>query len=280
MIGVLVIHGMGDQKENFLDEFKNGITHFYSSLGRDEITIEKIYWADVLAVEEKEILNRTSHESLSFQNFLRPFVVNYLADVIAYQKTFEKSDLNKKQKDKYGDRGIYFLIQQRISDAVKKLKDAYGENVPIVMIGHSLGSVMMLNYIHDMQKDTVVKIVRNWNYEDSLNLVGLVTMGSPLALWLLRFNEFGKAVKFPLQTTEQKYLESAKWYNFFDPEDILAYPLKKLNDTYIELTALEDIKIDVGNIFSSWTPLSHNGYFKSLEIMEFIARYLIKLSKL
>jgi len=281
MIAVLVIHGMGDQKDDFSEFFNEGIAHFYNSRGGNEkeLSIEKIYWADVLAAEEKEIIKRTAGETLSFRNYLRPFVVNYLADVIAYQKTFERKELEKKQNDEYGDRGIYYLIQERISNGIGKLKTSYGEGVPIIMVGHSLGSVMLLNYIHDMQKSEDDKIKRRWDYEDKFNLVGLITMGSPLALWLLRFNEFGRSIKFPLETTEEKFKDSAKWYNFFDPEDILAYPLKNLNKTYSELAPLTDIKIEVGTAISGMTPLSHNGYFKSTEIMEFIADYILKIQK-
>jgi hypothetical protein len=281
-IGILVIHGMGDQKREFYDGFAGGIKHFYNALGENENDLEfmPIWWASILSNEERQIIERTRQGNLNFINTLRPFVVNYLADVIAYQKTFEKKDYVEKNKGVYGDRGIYHIIQALISSSIKELKNKIGSEKPIIMIGHSLGSVMLLNYLHDVEKSESKKEERDWDYEDKFNLAGLITMGCPLALWLLRYKEFGKAIRFPLESTRPEFYQTAKWINYYDKDDILAYPLKELNDTYRALNCLEDIQVNAGSVMESWNPLSHNGYFRNFGIMEETANYLLKIRKI
>ena len=275
-IGVLVIHGMGDQPDDFHLGFKEGITDYYEG-DKSELNIQPIHWSYILNDSQRDILNKTEQYSLHYSKHLRPFVVNYLADVIAYQKTFEKSEFAEKTKGEYGDRGIYHLIQDLISSKIKIMKNEIGEDSPIVMVGHSLGSIMLLNYLHDTQKEESVKNSRKWNFEDKFNLVGLITMGSPLALWLLRYNNFGKAINFPLKTTLPQYHKVCRWKNYYDKDDILAYPLKCLNDTYGRLACLEDIEVNAGNILTEWNPLSHNGYFGEDVIRKEIAEYLFQI---
>lgn len=280
--GILVIHGMGDQQKESYKSFAAGISHFFSQMGGDseQLVFNPIWWASLLSNEERQILERTKQGELNFTATLRPFVVNYLADVIAYQKTFEKKDFAEKNAGEYGDRGIYHIVQSLISKSVKDLKAGIGESSPIVMIGHSLGSIMLLNYLHDAEKSKAKKNEREWDYEDKINLAGLFTMGSPLALWLLRYKEFGKAISFPLETTLPQFRVKTKWINYYDRDDILAYPFKGLNETYTRLECLQDVEVNAGNIFESWNPLSHNGYFKSTFIMEEIARYLHQLNRI
>lgn len=275
-IGILIIHGMGDQKKNFCDDFIEKIKEQYT--GKVSLVFEPIYWAKVLSKQERRILENTDIFNLNYTEHLRPFVVNYLADVIAYQKTFERKDFKKKNKGEFGDRGIYHIIQQLISGKISRLKTKIGECNPIVMIGHSLGSIMLLNYLHDVQKSDKDKIVRDWHYEDNFNLAGLITMGSPLALWLLRYKNFGKAIRFPLDSTGRDFRSKAKWINFYDKDDILAYPLKELNNSFQKLKSLEDREVNAGNILQKWNPASHNGYMNTRKVIEQISLFIDELS--
>ncbi len=72
--------------------------------------------------------------------------------------------------------------------------------------------------------------------------------------------------------------KKAKWFNIYDPDDILAYPLKNLNTSYKEIAYLEDKAIEVDGLLTGGTPLSHSGYFKTAEVIKLIAEFLIEIS--
>ena len=69
----------------------------------------------------------------------------------------------------------------------------------------------------------------------------------------------------------------AKWLNYYDPDDVLGYPLKVINRAYDDVVDL-DKAINVGGLFSSWNPLSHNKYWTDDDFTEpaaaFIATFL------
>ena len=64
--------------------------------------------------------------------------------------------------------------------------------------------------------------------------------------------------------------EKARWLNFYDPDDILGYPLKPISEGYAEVVT-RDIAINAGGVFSSWNPLSHNGYWTDNDLTKPVA---------
>ena len=65
---------------------------------------------------------------------------------------------------------------------------------------------------------------------------------------------------FPDGTTQDTIDRVCRWLNFYDPDDILGYPLKPLSPEYDDAVNA-DLPINVGAVFSSWNPLSHNKYW-------------------
>src|SRR4030095_13007870 len=139
---------------------------------------------------------------------------------------------------------------------------------------HSLGAVMLLNYVYDSQKNPNEKLKIGWSVPEIETLSGIITMGNPFALWSVRYKDFGKVIDFPGRAVNGKLKEVSKWYNYYDPEDILAYPLKNLNSSYKDLDKLEDVKVKMEGIINNITPLAHEGYFKSLDVSEKISSFL------
>ncbi|MGB5660030.1 MAG: hypothetical protein WBO54_11155 [Thermoanaerobaculia bacterium] len=64
-----------------------------------------------------------------------------------------------------------------------------------------------------------------------------------------------------------------KWLNFYDPGDILGYPLKPISEGYAEVVT-RDIAINAGGVFSSWNPLSHNGYWTDNDFTQPVAHFI------
>jgi hypothetical protein len=271
-IGIGIIHGMGEQSDNFVDEFRERIKGMYhdNTLGfsSDELYIKGILWAGILNDIQRELCQKVNYKNdLSFES-LRGFVINYLGDPIAYQKTREYKDL------KPGDRRLYFDIQELIANNVTSIIQNISPGVPVVLIGHSLGAVMLLNYVYDSQKDPADKEKIGWSVPEIEMLAGIITMGNPFALWSVRYMNFGRVIDFPGRMVTGKLKDAAKWYNFYDTEDILAYPLKNLNDSYKDLAQLEDVRVKMEGMVQDYTPLAHEGYFKSFDVAERISLFL------
>jgi hypothetical protein len=91
--------------------------------------------------------------------------------------------------------------------------------------------------------------------------------------------DYGKPIAFTSPDLEKHYPGlKGEWINFYDKDDVIAYPLKGLNTIYNE-RVVEDREVNVGNWFEAWNPLSHNGYWTSPQVYEPIAASLAKTWK-
>ncbi len=99
-------------------------------------------------------------------------------------------------------------------------------------------------------------------------LAGFYTFGSNISLVSLAFDPVesitfppvGLWNYFPAGTSLRDISRVAKWLNFYDPDDILGYPLKHLSASYGNAVS-EDRAINVGGPAVSWNPLSHGAYW-------------------
>ena len=145
------------------------------------------------------------------------------------------------------------------------------------MISHSLGSVIASNFFYDLQFSSrghrlVVDPEAPLERGELLTL--FYTLGTTLPLWSMRYRDFDRPIEVP--SVQLKHYHDrllGEWVNFYDKDDILAYPLKGINEEY-DRTVRNDISVNVGNWLTSWNPLSHSGYFYSKPILEYIASSL------
>ncbi len=142
-IGVSIIHGMGNQNRDFADKLIKEIKIMYRDIAEGEyksagIYFKPVYWAGVLNDEERKMWNNLNLDSLDFRDF-RKFIVNYLGDAIAYQKMYDL----KKAKIR-NDISVYYKVQTIISDSLKDIDSNTEKGSPLVLIGHSLGTVMLI----------------------------------------------------------------------------------------------------------------------------------------
>lgn len=194
---------------------------------------------------------------------LRWAVTYFLGDVIAYQ-TAEGSDVN------------YDAIHARIDDALANLARR-APDAPLCVIAHSLGTVIASDHFYDLQKQTHRK-ANSTALERGETLTWLYTLGSPLALWMVRYPQFDAPVTLPGRTGSAAAKRAAEWVNFYDPDDIVAYPLRDLNDQYRKAVDA-DQAVHVGPPLFGRTPVSHVGYLNSRKVMRPIARRLAQLTR-
>lgn len=176
-----------------------------------------------------------------------------------------------------------------MAESLKRLAEKAGETSPLCIIAHSLGTVIVCNYLHDLQKTKksfmaadVRSLTRDTLLERGETFASFYTFGSPVALWSLRYDDFGAPIAVPAPTLKTHHpslhTKKCEWINFHDPDDILAYPLRKLNEAYRKVV-IEDRAVNVGGWLSSWNPLSHTAYWTDRDVTRPIADGLARLWK-
>ena len=277
-LGVLIIHGIGSQDDKFanpmIEELEGRIS------GHALIRWQPVYWADLLSKRESKLLNKLFPEekrshwfddqsSLWFQ--LRKFVMNYIGDATAYRYIPISSSQTKKTNETY-DR-----IHDRVHNAIVKLRKRLGSaDKPVIVMAHSLGSVIMSDYLWDRQKKQDGDPYGNNKFERMETLAGLITFGSPIPLFTVGYNPV-RSITFPPDKLHDNLQVKAKWLNFYDAHDVFGWPLKPF---YKKDCASEDKQISVGSIFTRWNILCHSKYWTDNNFTEPVAKYISEILKL
>lgn len=189
-IAVIIIHGLGRQKQDFATSFVQLLSKTYSKVSGNpstHLSIEPVHWADIF--EEREVqLYQTlvSAKKLHYKQ-LRRFVIHYLADAVAYQPV-EYPAQN------------YEAVHGIISRALHRLSENTGYKVPLCVIAHSLGGVIASNYFYDLQmtsrKESMI-INPQSALERGETLTHFFTLGTTLPLWSMRYRNFNQPVIVP-----------------------------------------------------------------------------------
>lgn len=277
-IAIAVIHGAGSQGPDFADPIINKVTRkFQEFLPPENKSIENklnfksIFWANILAKKQRILWNSVmdDDEKLGFEE-IRKFIMNFGADAVAYQPGAHR-------------REMYNRVHQTMAHTLHDLAEACGDQAPLCIIGHSIGTVVTHNYLFDL-RDEKIADTKFWHsitpLEAGKTLTSLYMLGSPLALWSLRYQNY-QAIDFPGSDVASLYPQlKPKWANYYDNDDILAYPIRSLSSSHQDLAEqglLVDIPVNVGGIFSSWNPLSHLQYWTNDKITETIAEDLFEM---
>jgi hypothetical protein len=263
-VGVVIIHGMGSQKEDFAVEM---VKHLKAEVEKhrqnpDRIAFQAIWWAPILDDKERRLMTAMlSHTRLDWIQ-LRTFVLNNLADSVAYHKSYAIPDAQN-------ERPVYTQITQAVAMEMNELAQKVRPTSPLVVIAHSLGCHIMSNYIWDTQtrgSERKHVIDPGSPFENCETLTAIKTFGCNIPLFLLS-NENIEPIHFPGKNVGLAFpgqpagkIESvAQWTNFFDRDDVLGWPLAPLSPAYGKV--VKDVQVNVGNWFSSATPLSHDRYW-------------------
>lgn len=269
-LAIAVIHGMGSEDQFFSVELKHRITEEYvnEEEGRleDDLIFQEIYWGDLVKDQQQAFLKNANYKNdLTYMN-LRELFVDHLGAALAYRTS------------------MYDTIHQRVKENLGRLcahRRVDPENTPLVVVAHSFGSVIMSDYIYDMQKkqaETAKGSIDGISALEQFNtLAGVITFGTPMALYSLQQDSsFAKPINIVGSALPEKIQERVKWTNYYDKDDIIAYPLKGINETYNSLVE-GDYEINVGSAATSWNPACHNGYWEDKDFYKPVAAYFAEL---
>ncbi len=290
-LGVLIIHGIGNPQPDYADTFIKKVTAELTEDGKfakADIVWEAVYWSDVLATKENQYFESLKNAGSVDYLSLRKFIITYLADAVSYHS-------GNNSYNAYN--AIHNKVKEGIIRLCKKLKNP---DAPLVMLGHSLGSVILSNYIWDGQSRRQASVVRRQGElgEDTLNqsegrfysgqgrhkasgvrrqrdlksLTGIITFGSNIPLFAFAHDPI-EAITFPDPDLPENLKKMASWVNIYDPDDVLGYPLKLLSPSYAKAVT-EDVKMEIGNLLLSWTPLIHSYYWSDKKFIKYVGEYL------
>ncbi|HEX7481647.1 MAG TPA: hypothetical protein VF331_27830 [Polyangiales bacterium] len=157
---------------------------------------------------------------------------------------------------------------------------------PYSLVAHSLGSVIAFDFVFNLfvKQQLFAPVNTRFGNVDVADLRrrfrGLYTMGAPIGLFMLRKGELWKpgdpsrnggpafsTIKNPLSSPDHS------WLNFWDKQDVIAYPLEGLfatNAAYNAGRPLQDSEVSTG-----LEPISaHLGYWKCADVAAEIAHDL------
>jgi len=295
-VAVLFLHGIGRTDPGYSLEMQRDLVRAFASLVRDvpfnpssQIVFEEVNWSDALQGSEDELWSRMTEGApaagldepaggmdpaagahLRYAS-LRHFMVDFAADAIAYQPT-------------HSDRSAYDAVHLRVADSLRRLAKKAGPRAPLCVIAHSLGTVIASNYLYDLSKSkgsfldpSVRARIGPTAIERGRTLALLYTMGSPIALWSLRYPGFGVPLPFPPRALAGIHPAiEPRWVNVYDPDDVIGYPLRSLNPRYAAFVT-EDRPVEVGSWLTGWNPLSHTAYWSDRSLATSIGSDLARV---
>jgi len=242
----IVIHGIGDQHPGYSESLRTFLEIPKQSWG-------EVCWQPCFKDLEELGYKRVSKIPLMYES-LRKFAFKYYGDVVSY----DMSNIVG-----------YLCVHAKLDEEVRK---AQKSGKKIVIISHSLGTVIACGWLWDRLKETdpmeypLSRVYGSVGDYLRRNLHTLVTLGSPIALFSLKYPNFGKPPKLKDKT---------KWINIVGVNDLISYPLADLNPFY-KYRKIEDIFIKVG---TKWwrrlLPIGHVDYFDDPEVK----RMLISITR-
>lgn len=255
-ICIAIIHGIGRQDKTYADGFIKLISDgYYKKTKKQNLNFEAICWQGIIEPLETSLFHKLP--KLGWKR-VRNLFIGFAGDAICYQPSYHPTD----------NVSTYDQVNLCVDDCIKKLQKD-NPNSPLCIISHSLGTIVASNFIKEVHKNTF-KISALSKDMTNNNLELFYTIGSPLAIWSLRYDNGGNPLNIQ---------PPAKWYNIYSNNDVIGYPVKIINDNYTSIDNIFDVKINVGGWLTKWNPLSHNEYWSSKKIINHIVSNLIEVDK-
>ena len=188
-------------------------------------------------------------------------MIGYGGDVIAYQAP-PRHDVPAP----WTYRAVHGRIDRRLRALQTLLGAAAAAPVPLVAVAHSLGAVIFSDFVYDAQAGAGPAALRT---RYGLGLRALFTLGSPLALYALRYPHLGFDRPIALEG-------DARWVNALYRADVIAYPLAPAGPAYA--AAVADWTLPSRWWPWYWTPLAHLAYWNDRHLVGRVAAELARVA--
>jgi hypothetical protein len=233
------------------------------------VSFENINYSEIGHKEEEQALAAYLASASKYYDFLdktlefvgfekvRRLMITSISDAFLYKSDYWRD-----------------IIRNRV---VEKIAPYIHLDEPVTVIGHSLGSVVGFDVCYKNSTSNPDWIAANFKPTN------LVTFGSPIMLFSMDLDKDGtqkpryqpavdpKTQKLTSDTIP--YTEFLKedgiWYNFFDAQDLIAYPLEEF---FREKFTLKDVLVQTGTVPYK----AHMAYWENEVIAKMIAEQIYK----
>lgn len=277
-IGVIVIHGVGSQGGarpkatddlTFSEDMARRVRRKLAN-DADRIAWREVFWSDILQPRQQAYLNEIRDKTNA--DTPRGFVMSAMSEAAAYRKTTD------------GSAPLYEQIHSRLELAIRDIEADIGPDGQLLILAHSLGGHVISNYIYDLQRFESRTGERRFSssLQNMRTVAGLMTFGCNIPVFLFghRPDEV-TPIGYPGVDLPNDQQIMTWWQNFYDKQDVLAYPLGPAAPCYAKMVSdrhLRDVPIHLGAPqMQSWDPLTHGSYWDDAELIAPVAHYIGKM---
>lgn len=281
-VALIAVHGMGETLPDYAQGLMARLRSRLGSLA-PQVVMRSVYYQGILHDNQRLVWDRTAATGKVRYDSLRKFVLYGLGDAAGLEN----------RKEIPGS--VYELAQGEIARALLSVHAAQAD-MPVVFIAQSLGGQVLSSYLYDAQKAAagqpvgagIWRNIEAWAlgalgrplhageraFLGGATCAGLVTTGCNIPIFVAAHKEMHI---IPIAPPTSLF----KWINFYDPDDVLGWPLQPLSAGY--RTLVEDRAINAGGgvaglLARSWNPLSHNNYWEDGAVLDAVAAMLRRLA--
>ena len=261
-IAVITIHGMGDTNPYYYKDLEKKLMQYVGLENwNKEVHFENIYFQDLLQGNQEAYWNKIDKKHSLKWDFFRKFMLYSFSDAASIEHSLRN------------DMKLYLGVHKKIADAFDNSFQALGnKQKPVVIIAHSLGCEQISNYLWDAGKgrrffsnDSGATGEKKFRRLKSCKM--FVTTGCNIPI-------FRSGLVYP--KIFKKPNKNFRWVNYFDPHDVLGYPIRDMSK-YFEVDWIEDTKVSVGGLLTSWNPACHEKYWTDRDVLKPIANEILSI---
>lgn len=244
--GILTLHGMGNQEQDYHAQFISKVEKELG-LARNSLPVKSVYYHTQMQTNQEAMWSRmTECHDLDVRR-TRKFMLYSFSDAANIQDYSKPESLGS-------------VVTRCVHDKFNQLLEQLGPNGVVVVVAQSLGNQVFSNYVWDIQHER--GIFRPGGEDAGTALENLkrvriwFSTGNNMPLFVSGLSEDSiKSIKKPSDDFE--------WWNFFDVDDALGWPVKPMGGGYSNALNVTDFEINTG-----MTLLSHSCYWKDRDFIE------------
>lgn len=247
-IAIVTLHGMGKISPTYAEPLRIRLADAFGAQW-NEFWFGAVQYQDLLQANQDAVWSR-----------LPPAVSDNTWSELREFLLFGFSDAASLEAGKERPGSVYTQAQERIRSVIAAARDATGGG-PLVVVAHSLGAHVFSNYAWDCRQDSpAAGVWKESPVDDPYLRLGMLTRlystGCNIPIFVA-----GHSQVEPFQPVHPDF----RWNNYYDPDDVLGWPLDALSEAYRALVT--DHAINAGGLFESWNPLSHNEYWSDSDFL-------------
>ena len=253
---LLTLHGMGVVEPDYYVDLQAGLA---ARLGPQwaDVSLQAVQYADIFQTPEDQLwrdIGAAPQNTLRWRT-ARQFFLYRFADATAFERSY------------HVEPATYRAVQARIVD---KLRHGFAAcdgdpDTQLVVVAHSLGGQVFSSYAWDVMhrappaEATPVDAfcaLRRWSR--------FLTMGCNIPIFTAGLT---RRRNFPMRP-------GFEWHNYYDPDDVLGWPLAQLDAECASYAAVQDHVVEIDNPLTGWNPACHTGYWSDAGLLDRFAAQL------